>query len=179
MEELFTNYSMSEIIIFMVILAFAVKELVTFVDWGRDRLRKVYDKGYKSVEDRKRLEEEIDDLNKFYGEKKKVDDTFAKIDRTFEKINERIDMLIESDKEDIKAYITEKHHFFVYQQGWIDDYSLECIERRFAIYKQEHGNSFVEGLMNEIRALPKQPPESDRHKYIGTAEYVRSAKEKH
>lgn len=173
MEELFANYSMSEIVIFMVILAFAVKELVTFIDWGRDRLRKVYDKDYKSVEERKKLEEEIDDLNKFYGEKKKV------IDRTFEKINERIDMLIESDKEDIKSYITEKHHFFVYQQKWIDDYSLECLERRFAVYKQEHGNSFVEGLMNEIRALPKQPPEADRHKYIGTAEYVRSAKEKH
>ena len=179
MEELFTNYSMSEIVIFMVVLAFAVKELVTFLDWGRDRLRKVYDKDYKSIEERKKLEEEIDDLNKFYSEKKKVDDTFAKIDRTFEKINERIDMLIESDKEDIKSYITEKHHFFVYGQGWIDDYSLECLERRFAVYQQEHGNSFVEGLMNEIRALPKQPPEADKQKYIGTAEYVRNAKEKH
>ncbi len=179
MEELFTNYSMSEIVIFMVVLAFAVKELVTFIDWGRDRLRKVYDKDYKSIEERKKLEEEIDDLNKFYSEKKKVDDTFAKIDRTFEKINERIDMLIESDKEDIKSYITEKHHFFVYGQGWIDDYSLECLERRFAVYQQEHGNSFVEGLMNEIRALPKQPPEADKQKYIGTAEYVRNAKEKH
>lgn len=179
MEELFTNYSMSEIVIFMVVLAFAVKELVTFLDWGRDRLRKVYDKDYKSIEERKKLEEEIDDLNKFYSEKKKVDNTFAKIDRTFEKINERIDMLIESDKEDIKSYITEKHHFFVYGQGWIDDYSLECLERRFAVYQQEHGNSFVEGLMNEIRALPKQPPEADKQKYIGTAEYVRNAKEKH
>lgn len=179
MEELFTNYSMSEIVIFMVVLAFAVKELVTFIDWGRDRLRKVYDKDYKSIEERKKLEEEIDDLNKFYSEKKKVDDTFAKIDRTFEKINERIDMLIESDKEDIKSYITEKHHFFVYGQGWVDDYSLECLERRFAVYQQEHGNSFVEGLMNEIRALPKQPPEADKQKYIGTAEYVRNAKEKH
>ena len=179
MEELFTNYSMSEIVIFMVVLAFAVKELVTFIDWGRDRLRKVYDKDYKSIEERKKLEEEIDDLNKFYSEKKKVDDTFAKIDRTFEKINERIDMLIESDKEDIKSYITEKHHFFVYGQGWIDDHSLECLERRFAVYQQEHGNSFVEGLMNEIRALPKQPPEADKQKYIGTAEYVRNAKEKH
>lgn len=179
MEELLSNYSMSEIVIFIVVLAFAVKELVTFIDWGRDRLRKVYDKNYKSVAERRKLEEEINDLNKFYDEKEKVDSTFAKIDRTFEKINERIDMLIESDKEDIKSYITDKHHFFVYSQYWIDDYSLECLERRFAVYQQEHGNSFVEGLMNEIRALPKQPPEADRHKYIDTAEYVRNAKEKH
>lgn len=179
MEDLFLNYSMSEIVIFIVIIAFAIKELVTFIDWGKGRLHKVYDKNYKSMQERQKLEDEIDDLNKFYTEKKKVDNTFIKIDRTFEKINERINMLIESDKEDIKSYITEKHHFFVYGQGWIDDYSLECLERRFAVYQQEHGNSFVEGLINEIRALPKQPPEADRHKYIGTAEYVKSAKERH
>lgn len=179
MTDLFTNYSVSEIVVFIVVLAFAMKESVTFFDWSKDRLRKVYDKNYESVEQHKELRNEIDDLNKLFEEKKRVNDTFAKIDLTFEKINQRIDMLIESDKEDIKSYITEKHHFFVYGQGWIDDYSTECLERRFAVYTQEHGNSFVEGLMNEIRALPKQPPEPDRHKYVGTAEYVRHAKEKH
>ncbi len=49
MEELFINYSVSEIVVFIVILAFAIKELVIFVDWGRDRLRRVYDKDYKSL----------------------------------------------------------------------------------------------------------------------------------
>lgn len=179
MEELFLKYSMSEIIIFVVILAFAVKELVTFFDWGKDRIRKVYDKSYKSIEKRRKLEEDIDELNKFYEEKKKVDDTFAKIDLTFKQINERIDMLIESDKEDIKSFITDKHHFFVYHLGWIDDYSLECLERRFSVYRKEHGNSFVEGLMEEIRALPKQPPETDKYKYSNTAEYVRNVKVQH
>lgn len=121
MEELLAKYSVSEIIIFIIVLAFAIKELVTFFDWGRDRLRKVYDKDYKSVEQRKELQEEIDDLNKFYDEKKKVDNAFANIDRTFEKINKQIDMLMESDKEDIKSYIVKEYHFFVYTQGWIDE----------------------------------------------------------
>lgn len=177
MTDLFTNYSVSEIVVFIVVLAFAIKELVMFCDWAKERLRQAYDEDYESAEQNKELRNEIDDLNKLYEEKKKVDDTFAKIDRTFEKINQRIDMLIESDKEDIKSYITEKHHFFVYRQCWIDDYSMECLERRFAVYTQEHGNSFVEGLMNEIRSLPKQPPEPDRHKYVGTAEYIKNAKE--
>lgn len=87
-------------------------------------------------------------------------------------------MLIESDKESIKAYATERHHFFVYEQGWIDNYSLECLERRFVIYQHENGNSFVEGLMDEIRALPKQPPEQYKHKFDGTATYVKNAKAK-
>lgn len=179
MEYLFVNYDISEIVILIVILAFAVKELVTFVDWGRDRLRKMYDKDYKSLEEKRKIKDELKDLNKIFDEQKVMSETFAKIDRTFDGINKRIDMLIESDKEDIKAYITEKHHFFVYVQGWIDDYSLECLERRFSVYKQEHGNSFVKGLMDEIRALKKQPPEADKNKYIGTAAYVQSAKEEH
>ena len=95
-----------------------------------------------------------------------------------DKINDSIAMLIESDKESIKAYVTERHHFFVYEHGWIDDYSMECLERRFLIYQHEHGNSFVEGLMDEIRALPKQPPEQYKHKFDGTATYVKNAKAK-
>ena len=63
-----------------------------------------------------------------------------------------------SEKDDIKAYITEKHHFFCYEKKWIDDHSLDCLERKNKHYKDEGGNSFIDGLMAEIRALPKQPP---------------------
>ena len=117
-------------------------------------------------------------MNKFYDEKEVVDDGFAKVDKRFEKIEEFIEMLIESDKEDIKSFITTQHHKFVYEQEWIDPYSMECLEKRFAIYEREHGNSFVLGLMNEIRALPKCPPCDIEHRYIDTAEYIRKANEK-
>ena len=100
-----------------------------------------------------------------------------KIDQTFQNINKRIDILVESDKENIKSFITRQHHYFVYELKWIDDYSLDCIERRFNVYKSEQGNSFIEGLMNEIRALPKQPPVDYIARYNETAEYVKSAKE--
>nr|DAP87437.1 MAG TPA: hypothetical protein [Caudoviricetes sp.] len=114
------------------------------------------------------IKEDVDEL------KEAKEDTNNSVD----KINDSIAMLIESDKESIKAYVTERHHFFVYEQGWIDDYSMECLERRFLIYQHEHGNSFVEGLMDEIRALPKQPPEQYKHKFDGTATYVKNAKAK-
>ena len=169
MEELFANYSLSDIIVFTIILALAIKGCVTFFDWAKARLQSVYDKDYKAKEDKEKIEENIDDLN---NKEVKIDEAFAKIDKTFEQINQQIGMLIESDKEDIKSYIVKEHHYFVYQQGWIDDYSLECLERRFAVYQQEHGNSFVSGLMEEIRELPKQPPEQIKHKYNETSKYV-------
>ena len=82
-----------------------------------------------------------------------------KTSKQLESICNKIDMLISSDKDNIKSYITKEHHIFVYQKGWIDDYSLDCIERRFQHYKDEGGNSFVEDLMNELRELPKRPPQ--------------------
>ena len=39
-------------------------------------------------------------------------------------------------------------------QEWIDDYSLDCIERRYKHYIDEGGNSFIGQLMIEIRKLP-------------------------
>ena len=42
--------------------------------------------------------------------------------------------------------------------GWIDDFSLDCLERRYQHYADEGGNSFIEGFMEELRALPKQDP---------------------
>lgn len=177
MKDLLANYSISEIIVFIVLLALAVKELITLIDWIKDRMKKWFDKGYKAREEHEEIREDIEELNSSYSKKEKTDNTtFNRINEKFEKIDRLIDMLVESDKENIKAYITEKHHFFVYEKKWIDDYSLECLEKRFAIYEREHGNSFVEGLMNEIRALPKIPPIHEAQNYVDTAEYIRNAK---
>ena len=76
--------------------------------------------------------------------------------KALEKMQKQIDLLIESDKDDIKAYITKEHHYFCYEKGWIDDYSLDCIEKRYGHYVEEKGNSFVKSLMIELRSLPKQ-----------------------
>ncbi len=167
MADFFSRYSVSEIVIFIIALAFAVKEFITFVDWGKDRLKTTYDKSNKSKENHRELRNEINELNnklnQLFDENKRVNEKLTDINRSFENVNKRVEMLIDSDKEDIKAYITEKHHFFVYERGWVDDHSLDCLEHRFAVYKQEHGNSFAEGLMNEIRALPKCPPNESKN----------------
>lgn len=170
MKELLTSYSVSDIVIFVVLLVLAVKEFVSICDWVKERLKRVFDRSYREKEETEEIKEEIKDLEKFYSER-------VKVDGKFDEFQSLISMLIESDKEDIKAYITDRHHFFTYEQGWVDDYSMECLEKRFAIYEKEHGNSFVKGLMDELRTLPKRPPIDIEYKYVGTAEYVRRSKE--
>lgn len=165
MKELLENYSFSEILIFLFMLFIAAKEFITIFDWVKARISQSFNKESEEKEERKKMQGEIDDLEKFYDEKKIVDDGFKNINESVEKLNILVAMLIDSDKESIKAFITDKHHFFVYDQGWIDDYSMDCLEKRYAIYEKEHGNSFAEDLMNELRNLPKRPrpaaPNSD------------------
>ena len=150
MEELLARFELTDIIIMLALLIVGAEKLIKAIDWLRARFRKSYD-------EENTLKEEVEDLNKFYEEKKVVDEGFAKVNARIDKICDLVDMLVESDKESIKAYITERHHFFVQERKWIDYHSMDCLERRFSIYEREHGNSFVEDLMNDLRQLPKMP----------------------
>ena len=47
MKDLLANYSVNEIIIFIITLALAIKGCVSFFDWVMDRLRKVFNKEQK------------------------------------------------------------------------------------------------------------------------------------
>ena len=148
MAELITNYSWSEIILFVIAFAAAIKGVVTFWDWGKDRLRKVYDKEDKIEEIKSLIVENIKQMNEFSNIQ-------AQTINEIQHLKENITNLTASDKDDIKAWITEKHHHFCYDIRYIDDYSLDCIEKRYAHYVDEGGNSFISKLMEEIRNLPK------------------------
>ena len=52
-------------------------------------------------------------------------------------------------------HIIEKHHFFCYEVGSIDDLSLQHLETRYHFYEASGGNTYISKLMNEIRALPR------------------------
>lgn len=148
MAELITNYSWSEIILFVIAFAAAIKGVVTFWDWGKDRLRKVYDKEDKIEEIKSLIVENTKQMNEFSNIQ-------AQTINEIQHLKENITNLTASDKDDIKAWITEKHHHFCYEIKYIDDYSLDCIEKRYAHYVDEGGNSFISTLMEEIRNLPK------------------------
>lgn len=175
--DFLSDFTFIEILVLIIIFVLAFKEGVFLFDWFKARIHKITKKTYEEKREHDKIEEEIEDLNKFYDEKAVVDKEFEEANQRFEKIETLIEMLIESDKEDIKSFITLQHHKFVYEQEWIDDYSMECLEKRYAIYEREHGNSFVLGLMNELRALPKRPPREIEHRYVGTAEYIKRANE--
>ena len=141
--QLFSQFNLGQILIIIVLLGLSAKGVITFFDWVKARLYKLSNKQLKS----KKANEQI----------KNQEETINNLKKDVEKIQKSIDTLIESDKENIKAWITEKHHYYCYEKKYIDDYTLDCLEKRFTRYEEEGGNSFVHNLMNDLRDLPRKP----------------------
>lgn len=152
MIELLTDYSLGQILVFVVITAIALKEAVTFFDWLHDKARKQIQKEqqpqninekFKTV--LKQKEEELSEMAAQIQE----------IQSCINNININLQMLIASDKDAIKAWLTSQHHHFM-EKGVIDYYSFDCISRRYQHYKEEGGNTFIDDLMEDINNLPKE-----------------------
>lgn len=153
MKDLLSNYSVDQILLFIVLLAAAIKGVVSWIDWAKGRGEKIIEKKNKKTA----LEDNVNNLIKAQKNmESSINTCQVQIKDNIASIQKAIQILTESDKDDIKAWITEKHHYFCYQIGWIDDYSLDCIEKRYGHYKDEGGNTFIDELMEEIRALPKR-----------------------
>lgn len=147
LEHFFETYSLTQIIIFIILSALAVKEFINLIDWFLNRGEKYF----------KNKNKEEDKFAKYEEEIKALKENQEKMSESINKLSANVELLIDSDKDDIKSFITKEYHYFVEQKGWIDKFSFDCIEKRFNHYKDEGGNSFIEDLMSELRQLPKQP----------------------
>lgn len=99
---------------------------------------------------------------------------FSRLHERFDAIELRLDDLEErmiaaerklqdltiSDMHDIKAWIVEQYQKFYVQQGWIDAFSAETVDRRYSDYVKEGGNSYVENLMEQLHTLSMDPAQS-------------------
>lgn len=144
--ELFKQYSFFDIINFLILFALAIKGSFSFVEWASMKVRKIIRKIDQPEKIKYGLKEQVEEINNIKSQLKLL--------------ILKMDTLIDSDKDDIKAFITRQHHYFVYNKKWIDDYSLDCIQKRYSHYVKQGGNSFIEGLVEEIRKLPKKQSEA-------------------
>lgn len=70
-------------------------------------------------------------------------------------IDETVALIQERLQENTRSYLIDAHHKFCYEIHAIDDLNLQSMERRYLYYKTAGGNSFIDTLMDEVRALPK------------------------
>ena len=71
------------------------------------------------------------------------------------KIDGKVDMLMDSDKESIRAFILNEFHKWE-PLNYIDVYSLAVCEDKYKKYVKENGNTFVKDIMEELRHMEKR-----------------------
>ena len=132
MIELLGAYSIKDIIVFIFIIAVAIKEA---------RQLWLY---YKKARD-ENYENDHKDENQ--------DECIKKNQQTIEKLSKSMALLIESDKDGIKAWIVSKYHQFKEQPEQLDDIEWDLLNKRFNHYKDQGGNSYIEDLMTIMKQI--------------------------
>lgn len=173
MIDLISQYGLSDLIVFGLALAAAIKGTWDLVDYFINKYKAKFNKDVSELKKEEEIVRRQEQLEAHYKNcegqhqetiqlynslETKIDKLAETVDTKFEELDKRIDLLTSSDKFDIKSFIVEKYHYFVEQQGWIDDFSLDVLERRFGVYEAEGGNTYIAGLMSELRQLPKHAP---------------------
>lgn len=138
---------------FVIVLAVSIQQCVNFFEWVKERVDRLFNKEHNNIIEKKQLEHRLQQGSEIMDDLKANQN---ETDAALKDLSDKIDMLINSDKDSIKAYITQRHHWFCYEKGWIDDFSLDCLEKRYQHYEDEGGNSFIGYFMDELRALPKK-----------------------
>lgn len=166
MIELLSALTVEQLLIYLTLIAIAFKACIDFFFWCKELYQKKFDKDHGKLNKEELLEQHYENCKNQYAESsEKYNSLEEKIDALTDIINKRVSgieaqlvRLTESDMHSAKGWIVEKHHALM-KQGWVDDFTMDTLEKRYADYIAENGNSYVGGLMSELRKLPHFPPE--------------------
>lgn len=135
MLELMSTFSAEQIILFLILLAFASKELINLWDFFKQKINFGF-----NMKKGKEVSANI------------LKDLVQKV----ENISARLDLLTESDKDDIRGWIVERYHYYKNIDIPIDSFTMDTIEKRYQHYRDEGGNSYIKNIMEELRDMAKE-----------------------
>lgn len=163
MISLLSSVSITELFIILCMFALALKEFISIMDFFWVKLKAIFMKEQTEDDKVKKLQEKIDKIEKWQVTHEqttldiKIDYNGAieELKEQLEKQQKTLDMLIASDRDDIKGWLVQQYHFFT-AKGSIDDFSRDTIEKRASHYFEEGGNSYIEDILAQIRQLPPE-----------------------
>ena len=161
MISLLSSVSITELFIILCMFALALKEFISIIDFFWVKLKTIFMKEQTEDDKVKKLQEKIDKIEKWQVEHEqttldiKIDYNGAieELKEQLEKQQKTLDILVASDRDDIKGWLVQQYHYFM-NLGSIDDFSKDIIEKRATHYFTEGGNSYIEDLLKQIRKLP-------------------------
>lgn len=151
-EQLFAQYSIESILLLLIMLGVSVKFIGELCEYFYNKMKKYFADEASQVKENESLSESIRQID---SKVTAVKDSIEKQQEIIAMLQEQSQLTVERMQENERSYIIDKHHYFCYEVGMIDDMNLQSLERRYVYYKAQGGNSFIDGLMREIRALPR------------------------
>ena len=152
LSQLVSQYSFGAIVMLVVTLAVAFKFLSELLEYFYNKLKKFFN--YQTLKDTQHSEI-IESIASLQANIKSLSQEISNQSNDIKALQEHEKLALERLQENSRSYIIDKHHYFCYEIKAIDDLNLESLERRYLYYKAAGGNSFIDGLMEEIRELPR------------------------
>lgn len=179
-NTLFAQYSAVEIVVLLILIGTSIKFISELLDWFIKKARIYFNKEYSSEITQTNLIEKIDEVslkidslsNQISNLEQRVDkteksinslkdkvhdlgNTVNKLDHQIKKTDENVKIVQERLQNQTKSRLIELHHKYMYEYQMIDDIGLQSMEREYLYYKAAGGNTFIDTLMEEVRALPR------------------------
>lgn len=147
-----SQYSIETLIILVALLGFSIKAMSELWEWFYNKFKDHFSFRTQRDQDHQQLIIQIKELSDGI---KAAQEEVQILENNMTQFSDQMKITTERLQENARNYIIDKHHYFCYQVKAIDDLSLQSLERRFLYYKAAGGNSFIDGLMEEIRGLPR------------------------
>lgn len=170
---LFSNYSLEQLLIAIVVAFILTKIIIELVRYFYDRFREYFGmKNKKEVWENTTTEslnyitnkvDSLEDNSNQHTQRLDVietkisgyEDYYHQAKEQLEELDKSMKLVQERLQENTRSFLIDNHHKFCYEIQGIDDQSLASMERRYLYYKSAGGNSFIDDLMKEVRALPR------------------------
>ena len=152
LNQLFSQYSFESLWLLIILLAVAFKFVNELFEYFYERSKRFFNYQSKKDNDKKDIINSLNDLRKNI---ENLQNSIVTQSEAIKQLKDHEKLTLERLQENSRNYIIDKHHYFCYEVKAIDDLSLQSLERRYLYYKAAGGDSFIDGLMEDIRALPR------------------------
>ena len=146
------QYPLQELIIIIFIIVSVIVSVWKIYDFLHGKYEDDIEKKKKELEWKENLSRSLSDLDSKIDNLNKQN---QKIYKKQEEVDATLVLVQERMQENSRSFLIDAHHKFCYKYKKIDDLNLQSIERRYLYYKTAGGDTFIDHLMEEIRALPR------------------------
>lgn len=143
MENLLNTFDLKTILLVLFLVAVGARELIQLYRYFRMRI-------YGKFETQDNEKETMNNMEK----------SMQSMLLELKDIDKKLSLLQVSNRDSIKSWILMSYQKYKENNAQLDSMQMDLLERRYQHYKDQGGNSYIDEIMDELRAIYKKKGES-------------------